>query len=127
MTDRIVQYLSRTALLLALLAGAYLATTEGGPTAASGINDKITHLAGFYMLAWLADFSSPRSRCGVYKMLPLVGYGLLIEIIQFYLPYRSFSLLDMLVDGAGLLLYGLTLLLWRRSPFNSWRLAFARK
>jgi VanZ family protein len=36
----------------------------------------------------------------------LLGYGLAIEIIQYILPYRSFSLLDLAADAFGLLAYG---------------------
>jgi VanZ family protein len=35
----------------------------------------------------------------------LLGYGLLIELIQRELPYREFSLFDLAADALGILLY----------------------
>jgi VanZ family protein len=116
MTERILIFLMRVALVVALLAGTYLATTTGGTTVTEAINDKFAHLLGFYLLAVLADLSFPRVTYGLHKIAPLIGYGLLIEIIQWLLPYRTFSMLDLAADGAGLFCYGLTLLLLRRFP-----------
>lgn len=125
--DRILLFIMRAALALTLPAGIWLATTDSGSVGVSAINDKLAHLFGFYVLALLADFSYPRSGFGLSKILPLLSYGLLIEIVQFFIPYRSFSLLDLAADGAGLMLYGLTLLLLRRAPFIAWRWAFVRR
>lgn len=126
MANRILLFIVRAALLLTLIVSTYLATASG-PVAAGGINDKLAHLIGFYLLALLADLSFPRRRFDLYKILPLMGYGLLIEIIQFFLPYRSFSTLDMVADGAGLMLYSLTILLLKRSPFRASRWAFIHR
>ncbi len=80
------------------------------------INDKLGHFMAFYACALLIDFSFPYSRFGLKKALPLLGYGLLIEIIQLYLNYRYFSLYDLLADAAGLLAYGLSVPLIRHLP-----------
>ncbi|MGH8503716.1 MAG: VanZ family protein [Gammaproteobacteria bacterium] len=112
--DHIVIYLARAALVLMLLAGVYLAAIEGGPVAASNINDKIVHLGAFFVLALFADYAFPHSRFGWFKVLPLLGYGLLIEIMQFYVPYRSFSLADLAADAAGLSLYAATVFVLRQ-------------
>lgn len=117
----------RITLAVALLVSTYLATMKGGPVDAANINDKFAHLAGFFMLAWLADFSFPRAGYGLNKILPLLGYGLLIEIIQFFLPYRSFSLLDVLADAAGIAIYGAALLLLGRQSVTYLRRAVVRE
>lgn len=116
--ERMPLIMMRVALSLALLLSLYLATIKGGPVEAADVNDKFAHSAGFFMLAWLCDFSFPRFGFGLSKIVPLLGYGLLIEIIQFFLPYRTFSLLDMVADAAGIALYGLALLLGRQSIVN---------
>lgn len=72
---------------------------------ATTINDKVGHIVAFLLLAFLADFSFPNEGFGWSKILPLLGYGLLIEIIQYFLPYRLFSLLDLAADATGLVVY----------------------
>lgn len=85
------------------------------------LNDKIAHFAVFYLCALLLDFSFPESPFDWKKALPLLIYGLLIEIIQLYISYRHFSLLDLLADAAGLLTYGFSLPFIKRVPFLKWR------
>jgi VanZ family protein len=84
--------------------------------ALSIFSDKIQHAAAFFVLAFLLDFASPRLSWSQAKWLPLLGYGLLIEIVQSAIPYREFSLWDLSADGLGLLLYTVTLPLFRRTP-----------
>ena len=76
----------------------YLATTSSVIPVVEDINGKAEHGIAFYALALFADFSFPQNGFGPAKSLPLPGYVLVIEIIQYFLPYRSFSLLDL---GAG--------------------------
>ena len=118
--------LMRAALVIALLVSTYMATAPAGTAVGASVNDKLAHLITFFGLAWLADFSFPRGRFGWSKILPLLAYGLLIEIIQFFLPYRTFSLLDLIADAAGIVLYGITLLLMDCSPIVMWRRALIR-
>jgi VanZ family protein len=127
MIDRILLFVARAALLISLILSTYSAVAAGGPVAGAEINDKFLHLAGFYLLALLADFSFPRRAFDIYKILPLIAYGLVIEIIQFYLPYRSCSILDLVADGAGLMLYSLTFLMLRYTPLVDRRAALPRK
>jgi VanZ family protein len=47
-------------------------------------------------------------------MIALAVFGLLIEIIQYFLPWRSFSLLDWLADIIGILTYDVVHRLKRR-------------
>jgi|TARA_B110000305_G_C19331364_1_gene584134 VanZ family protein len=37
----------------------------------------------------------------------VLSYGILIEVVQLYLPYRSFEFLDILADVSGILFAGL--------------------
>jgi VanZ family protein len=50
------------------------------------------------------------------KALPLFAYGLVIEIVQYHLPYREFSLWDLAADGLGLLIYPISYPLLKRLP-----------
>jgi len=95
-------------LLAACLAvTAYLALTSSEIPVVADVNDKVEHILAFFTLALLADFSWPHSGFGAAKSMSLLGYGLAIEITQYFLPYREFSLLDLSADAAGLFLYWL--------------------
>ncbi len=86
---------------IAVLAFAPLTTDPG-----TG-NDKLNHLLAFGVLAALADrsFPGPGPGQGWGKWVSLMAYGLLIEGVQSFLPYREASGWDLLVDGAGIGLY----------------------
>lgn len=111
----------RSMLSLALLLVLYLMTAPLDQTSAAGVNDKVAHLLVFLLLAWLADFSFPRSGFGAIKIAALGWYGLSLEFLQYFLPYRSCSLLDFGADVVGILLYPLLVPLLRRFPVLRWR------
>lgn len=96
----------RVALGIALVVITILAVLPVDYAAAAGLNDKINHIAAFYVLALLLDFSFPKSKFNILKILPLLLYGLSIEWTQYYLPFRECSLLDFVADIAGLFFYG---------------------
>ena len=106
----------RVMLVLSLLLIIYLATTELTHPLMMSVNDKLGHVLAFVILAFFMDFSFPASSFNLSKILPLLAYGLLIEVIQYFLPYRMFSLLDMLADGSGLVIYVLLIPILRHVP-----------
>lgn len=100
--------ISRISLVVAIGLVTYFSTTPMDHAVSDSLNDKANHLIAFYVLSFLADFSFPRTRFGWRKIILVLAYGLAIEVIQFYLPYRMFSLLDLLADGAGILIFALS-------------------
>ena len=68
-------------------------------------NDKLGHALVFLLLAAISDHAFASTRYNLKKIFFLMLYGIGIEVVQFYVPGRTFSLLDMLADGAGLMLY----------------------
>jgi len=72
--------------------------------------DKIAHAVAFLGLSFLLDAGWSETDFNWRKYLPLFLLGVVIECIQYFIPERSFSLLDMLADGAGIALYGLVFL-----------------
>lgn len=74
-----------------------------GPVLTS--NDKVNHLAAFFVLAWLAEGAYPGPDLAATRWGLLVFYALLIEMIQYHLPYRNFSLSDLAADVAAILAY----------------------
>jgi VanZ family protein len=95
-------------LTAAVVAIFYLATTNGHIPVVEGLSDKTEHILAFYVLGLLVDFSWPMTGFRTPKALSLFGYGLAIEIVQYFLPHRTFSLFDLGADGIGLLLYALS-------------------
>jgi VanZ family protein len=99
-----------------LVVVSYLAVTPMEHTVSQLVSDKLNHMAAFLVLAALLDFSFPRVEFTIAKAGALLGYGLLIEIVQYFLPFRQFSLLDLAVDALGLAAYALLRPLCRRLP-----------
>ena len=99
----------RAALAVTLVMMMYLATTQQAPSVIDNLNDKVNHALAFYVLAFLADYSVPKVRFNLGNGLTILGYGLLIEVIQYFLPYREFSLFDLAADAIGIAVYVLSL------------------
>ena len=106
----------RILLAAALLAISFLATTSLAIPVAENMNDKINHVIAFFLLALLVDLSFPAWSFRT-KVLVLIAYGLSIEVVQAYLPYRSCSLFDLGADAGGLALYGICQPALRYVPF----------
>jgi VanZ family protein len=96
----------RTLLAAAIVAIFYLATTARHFPGIDEVSDKLKHVLAFYVLGLLADFSWPATGFRLPKVLSLLGYGVVIEVVQLFLPHRDFSLWDLGADALGLLLYG---------------------
>lgn len=99
----------------------YLATTRLNIPIAANLNDKVSHILAFYVLALLIDFSFPRRRFDFSKAMTLLSYGLLIECVQYFLPYRTFSLFDLSADAVALLAYQFSLPALKCIPWLRWR------
>lgn len=108
----------RTLLALALVAISYLATTSTDIPVVDRLNDKLSHLAAFFALSLLIDLSWPLIAFVAVKLPGLLAYGILIEIVQHFLPRRAASGLDLAADAIGILLYlGVTPVVRRIAPF----------
>ncbi|MDD5393501.1 MAG: VanZ family protein [Thiothrix sp.] len=71
--------------------------------------DKLAHAAAFFGFAFLLDLATLRS-FWYWKAPLLLSYGAVIEILQAFTPWRSFSVADWAADALGILLYWLV---WR--------------
>ena len=118
---QIVYY--RVLLCISLMVITYLATTALEFTVVSSIYDKLNHFVAFLVLALLVDFSFPNSRFNTDKIFSLIAYGFSLEIIQYFLPHRIFSLFDIAADILGLFAYGLLIPFIKRLPAFSDRWA----
>lgn len=94
----------RVGFLLALLFLLWQALAPT-PVVRAPINDKLLHFLAFFVLALLADCAWLKTRFGWRHFAGLALYGGTIEVLQYFVPGRSFSLLDLLADLAGVLVY----------------------
>jgi hypothetical protein len=69
--------------------------------------DKLNHLAAFFVLALLTEYAFPSATVSALKLLPLLGFGLLIEVLQHWVGYRYFEWLDLAADGSGIVAFWL--------------------
>lgn len=103
----------RTCLAAALTAISFLAVTARPFPVAANVSDKLNHLLAFFVLAVLADRAFPTKPFWL-KALWLMGYGMGIECVQYFLPCREFSVMDMAADAGGMLIYGAANAIMRR-------------
>lgn len=89
----------RVALLLLLVVISWLALRTGpGPEISTG-TDKLDHMAAFAALAATAVLGWRRPLAAA---LALVGYGVLIELLQSQIPGRTAEVADVLADAIGI-------------------------
>jgi VanZ family protein len=107
-------WLSLGALLLAVILVICLIPLSL-PPAAPALNDKLLHFLTFGLLAvWFGALVTPVKQLKV--MLLLLGYGLLIEVLQSFTGFRNAELLDLVADAVGILI-GWALL---QTPLRNW-------
>ena len=83
-------------LLLALVAALSLLPIPG-----TGVNDKVSHLVTYFVLAgWFGLLAGNRSVL-LWSFAGLVAYGGLIELLQGMTSYRNAEWADLLADAIG--------------------------
>ena len=108
--------LSRLLFVASVLGTTDLARTGADYPVVTEVNDKVSHVAAFFVLGLLLDYSFPNRPYGAIKIIVLLAYGALLELAQSTTPARDPSLWDLGADLAGLLLYALTIPLLRYLP-----------
>ena len=98
--------IAKILLVLAIGVILWLALSANPPRAAGLFDcDKLNHLAAFFVLALLTEYAFPSATISAQKLLPLLGFGLLIEVLQYWVGYRYFEWLDVAADAAGIILF----------------------
>ena len=95
----------RMLVITLMLLGIWVATKKLEFPPDVNINDKLIHIVVFFGFAVLVDLSSSRKPFWLWKGLPLLSYGIGIEVLQYLTPFRSFSIMDMLADFVGIFVY----------------------
>ena len=96
---------TRAVVITLMILGIWVATKKLEFPPDLNVNDKLIHIVVFFGFAVLVDLSSSRKPFWLWKGLPLLIYGVAIEVMQYFTPFRSFSIMDMVADFAGILLY----------------------
>ena len=98
----LIQHSSRFILGISIVLISFLSIQEIKVESSINFSDKFVHFSCFLYLtiiSWLSRI--------IYKELWLyvivLAYGILIEIVQRFLPYRSFEYLDIFADSAGII------------------------
>jgi VanZ family protein len=107
---------ARLVLAFCVIVISYEATVESSLNLQVIESDKVLHFLAFYCLTFLADFAFPGTAFGYRKIVPLLIYGILIEVVQSWLPFRSSSVWDLLADLAGIGAYILSVPMLKRIP-----------
>ena len=99
---QLIQHSSRLILLISIVLISFFSIQEIETQSLVHFSDKLLHFFCYLYLtiiSWLSRI--------IYKELWLyvivLAYGILIEIIQIYIPYRSFEFLDIFADFLGIL------------------------
>ncbi len=102
--SRVIRQSARVGFVAAALAIAYLAFAPFAESPGFGW-DKANHGVAFFTLAGLAELGWP-GRAGLpWRLLSVLGYGVLIELMQALLPHRHGSVLDFAADVVGVMLW----------------------
>ena len=118
----------RIALILVAAVILHLAITRLHYPVVRDLNDKISHILAFGCMAFLLDFSFPVRRFDSAKIVGLLAFGVLIEAIQHFLPYREASFYDVVADGIGITAYSVMAVPGlRRTPWLRLRWAAATR
>ena len=99
---------SRILLVISILVISFLAISETNPTSQNFIDDKLLHFLCFAYLTLIFKLTQFIQQ-DFWLYVIVLAYGILIEIVQMYLPYRSFEFLDILADFMGILFASLFL------------------
>lgn len=111
------QALSFAALVISIVVFSYLFFSQQSLPSDIPHTDKYGHIVVFFCLSIL--FYKCMSISRRYQIAILVGYGISVECVQHFIPYRSGGLDDVIADTIGVILfYVLTLLPRCRKLFN---------
>lgn len=97
-------WLFKVIFYLALAVGCYLAFSPVDGSFQAKFNDKALHFLGFFVMSLCAQLAHPSVRFSILAF-GLIGFGLLIEVIQAFLPHRSFSWWDWAADALAVCCY----------------------
>lgn len=115
----IISNLFKSALYINFIVIEYLALTPQHIEVLDGLWDKQNHLTAFFVLFILLSFAYAHfSTLKKIALLLLVGFQ--IEAIQYFIPGRSSSFMDIVADSIGIIIGVIVyrMLCWLRESFK---------
>lgn len=100
-----------------MIAIEFLATTSQEIKPVQNSWDKANHFIAFLTLYVALSLGYVNLKTQT-KVLLLLAFGLQIEIVQAFLPYREFSLLDIFADAVGIVLGVMAVNLFKNRDFS---------
>lgn len=97
-------WLFKIVFYMAIFVGCYMAFTPVDGGIQTKLNDKALHAFGFFAMAITAQLAHPKTSF-IILTIGLGFFGFAIELVQAYLPYRSFSMWDWAADMLGVCAY----------------------
>ncbi len=77
--------------------------------------DKLKHAFAFFTLSLLLNRSSSSYDARLRNVTALLLFGIFIEIVQLFIPYRDSSVYDVIADLVGIFTFQISLSLYRSS------------
>ena len=102
----------RISFIFCIVAILYLATTIREIEVVSNNWDKLNHIFAFILLYILLSVGYEK-RVFI-NVLFLLLYGILIEVIQYFIPNREFSILDIFADLVGIFIGYLFICIYKK-------------
>ena len=99
---QLIKHSSRLILVISIVLITILSIQEIEIQSSINFSDKLLHFFCFLYLiiiSWLSRIINNE----LWLYVIVLAYGILIEIIQIYIPYRSFEFLDIFADFLGVL------------------------
>jgi len=89
-----------------------------------GLNDKGEHFIAFFLLSFLLNRASDTRIHRLRNILVLFSFGVVIELVQLWIPERGTSLTDALANFSGILVFQLCFSIYlffvkRKKRFNN--------
>ena len=103
MDSNLMIYSFRIILAISIVFISILAVQEIDVESSVNLNDQLLHFGCFLYLTIITWFSRIM-HMEFWLYVIVLAYGILIEIVQIYIPYRSFEFLDIFADFAGILI-----------------------
>jgi VanZ family protein len=97
----LISTISKLIFFASIIGIEYLATTSVVIKPVTDNWDKANHFTAFFVL-YLALSFGYRDLKESFKICVLLFFGIQIEIVQYFLPSREFSLLDVFADSIGI-------------------------
>ena len=110
-----IDFLKKSQFWLFIIFSCYLSLVLHPADILEKASDKALHAAGYFLLFISCDIAYRNNNKLAGKISVLFTFSLTMEILQYFIPNRHFSLLDLLANLAGLSAASIVLLLLRKT------------